>query len=60
VLVLATPLGYALSFGSYPVRVGWANLLIAAQLLVLARAALLARRRTGKSEAAGASCCSAA
>ena len=41
VLVLATPLGYALSFGSYPVRVGWANLLIAGQLLILARAALL-------------------
>jgi len=41
VLALATPLGYALSFGSYPVRVGWANLLIAAQLLVVARAALL-------------------
>jgi diguanylate cyclase (GGDEF)-like protein len=48
-LVLATPLGYALSFGSYPVRVGWANLLIAGQLLILARAALLpVNREFGK------------
>ncbi|MBI2746615.1 MAG: GGDEF domain-containing protein [Burkholderiales bacterium] len=45
VLVLATPLGYALSFGSYPVRVGWANLLIAGQLLILARATLLPMNR---------------
>lgn len=43
-LVLATPVGYALSFGSYPVRVGWANLLIAGQLLILARATLLPTR----------------
>lgn len=49
VLVLAMPLGYALSFGSYPVRVGWANLLIAAQLLILARAALLPTRDFGQS-----------
>ena len=40
VLLAAMPVGYALSFPSYPVRVGWANLLIAAQLLVLARATL--------------------
>ncbi len=40
ILVLLTPLGYALSFESYPLRVGWANLMIAAQLLVVARATL--------------------
>jgi diguanylate cyclase (GGDEF)-like protein len=43
-LVVAMPLGYALSFGSYPVRVGWANLLTAAQLLILARATLWPRK----------------
>lgn len=40
VLVVAMPVGYALSFQSYPVRVGWSNLLIAAQLLILAFATL--------------------
>jgi diguanylate cyclase (GGDEF)-like protein len=40
VLVVAVPVGYALSFHSYTVRVGWANLLIAAQLLIVARATL--------------------
>lgn len=40
VLAVATPLGYALSFDSYPVRVGWSNLLFAAQLLIMARATL--------------------
>lgn len=39
-LVWIMPLGYALSFSSYPVRVGWANLLLAAQLLIVARACL--------------------
>lgn len=39
-LVLLTPLGYALSFGDYALRVGWSNALIAAQLLILARATL--------------------
>jgi diguanylate cyclase (GGDEF)-like protein len=34
------PIGYALTFSSYPVRVGWSNLFIALQLLLLARAAL--------------------
>ncbi len=40
VLVVGMPVGYALSFQSYPVRVGWSNLLLAAQLLILARATL--------------------
>ena len=40
VLLVAMPLGYTLAFSSYPVRVGWANLLIAAQILILARATL--------------------
>ncbi|MEK9953025.1 MAG: GGDEF domain-containing protein [Curvibacter sp.] len=48
VLALLTPLGYALSFQSYPVRVGWSNLLIAAQLLILARAALRPHKDFGQ------------
>jgi diguanylate cyclase (GGDEF)-like protein len=40
VLVVLTPIGYALSFTVYPVRVGWANFMIAAQLLVVAQATL--------------------
>ena len=40
VLVVAMPVGYALSFQNYAVRVGWSNLLIAAQLLILAIATL--------------------
>lgn len=40
VLVLAAPLGYFLSFGSYALRVGWANGALAAITLVLARATL--------------------
>lgn len=39
VLALVMPLGYMLGFSSYPFRVGWSNLLIALQFLVLARAA---------------------
>ena len=34
------PLGYAISFGSYPIRVGWANGWLAAQFAVLCWAAL--------------------
>ena len=48
VLVIATPIGYALSFQNYAVRVGWANLLIAAQLLILARATLWPRNEFGR------------
>jgi diguanylate cyclase (GGDEF)-like protein len=40
VLAFLMPIGYALSFDSYQVRVGWANLMLAGQLLILARAAL--------------------
>ncbi|HQY75460.1 MAG TPA: GGDEF domain-containing protein [Rhodoferax sp.] len=39
-LVILMPLGYALSFSNYSVRVGWANFLLAAQLLLLARATI--------------------
>jgi len=39
-LVWIMPVGYALSFSSYQVRVGWANLVLAAQLLIVARACL--------------------
>jgi len=40
VILIIMPIGYALTFSSYPVRVGWSNLLIAMQLLMLARATL--------------------
>lgn len=43
-LVVATPLGYFLSFGSYAVRVGWANALLAAVTLLVARATLQPQR----------------
>ncbi|WP_210253689.1 KUP/HAK/KT family potassium transporter, partial [Methylocella tundrae] len=36
-LVAVIPLGYALGFGDYAFRVGWANLLLAALLAVVAR-----------------------
>ena len=37
---VAMPVGYFVLFSSYPARVAWANLLIAAQLLLAARACL--------------------
>jgi diguanylate cyclase (GGDEF)-like protein len=43
-LTVLMPLGYALSFSLYSVRVGYANFLLAAQLLVVARAALWPQR----------------
>lgn len=48
VLGVLMPLGYALSFSSYPIRVGWSNFLMAAMLLLLARATLVARRSSGR------------
>ncbi len=49
VLAVLIPLGYAIGFSSYPFRVGWANFLLAAMLLGLARATVypvrLASRR---------------
>lgn len=44
VLVVATPLGYFLSFGNYAIRVGWANTLLAAVTLLVARATLQPQR----------------
>ena len=44
VLVVATPLGYFSSFGSYAIRVGWANTLLAAVTLLVARATLQPQR----------------
>lgn len=41
VTVVVLPLGYGLMFSSYPLRVGWANFLLAAQMLILARSTLL-------------------
>ena len=35
-IALALPLGYAIGFSSYPFRVGWANGLLALQMLILA------------------------
>jgi diguanylate cyclase (GGDEF)-like protein len=45
-LVVLMPLGYAWLFPHYSPRVGWANALLAAQLLVVARAALWPARHT--------------
>ncbi|MDP3227917.1 MAG: GGDEF domain-containing protein [Acidovorax sp.] len=39
-LVVATPLGYFLSFGSYPIRVGYANAMLAVITLLVAWATL--------------------
>lgn len=48
VLAIAMPIGYALLFPSYALRVGWANLLIAAQIALLAAAtAQAATHRVG-------------
>lgn len=43
VLAFLAPLGYFPLFGNYALRVGWANFLLAAQLLVLANACLVPR-----------------
>jgi hypothetical protein len=48
VLAVLMPLGYALSFGYYPVRVGWSNFLLAAMLVLLSRATLVSRRNAGR------------
>lgn len=40
VLLVALPVGYGLAFDHYSLRVGFANFVLAAQLLVVARAAL--------------------
>ncbi|EYC52112.1 diguanylate cyclase [Hylemonella gracilis str. Niagara R] len=45
VLAWLMPTGYALSFSSYEIRVGWANLLLAAQMLIVARACLYPMNR---------------
>lgn len=47
-LVLLMPLGYTVLFPHYSPRVGWANFLLAAQLLVVARAALWPERPARK------------
>src|SRR5512145_2196520 len=41
VLAVAMPIGFALSFHNYPVRVGWISLMLTGQLLIQARATLL-------------------
>ena len=40
VLAIAAPLGYTLGFGHYAFRVGWSNILLAALLMLTARATL--------------------
>lgn len=40
VAAVLTPVGYALAFGSYPLRVGWVNLMLALQLLIVCLATL--------------------
>lgn len=47
-LVVLMPLGYTVLFPHYSPRVGWANFLLAAQLLVVARAALWPERPARK------------
>jgi len=44
VLAIAAPLGYFASFGSYALRVGWSNTLLAAVALLVARATLWPQR----------------
>ncbi|MBI2751155.1 MAG: GGDEF domain-containing protein [Burkholderiales bacterium] len=46
-LVVITPLGYTLSFQSYPLRVGWANFLLALQLLLVCQSTLRPASRNG-------------
>ncbi|WP_326538056.1 GGDEF domain-containing protein [Pseudorhodoferax sp.] len=48
VLAVLMPLGYALSFAHYPLRVGWSNFLLAAMLVLLARATLVSHRHGGR------------
>ena len=43
ITVVLTPIGYALSFSSYPVRVGWSNGMLALQLLLVCQSALAPR-----------------
>lgn len=47
-IAVLMPLGYAAGFSHYAFRVGWANLLLAAMLIILARATLVARRSAGR------------
>lgn len=44
---VVTPIGYFLSFDSYPVRVGWTNGMLAVQLLILCWACLFPRTAMG-------------
>jgi diguanylate cyclase (GGDEF)-like protein len=46
-LVILTPLGYLVSFSSYPMRVGWSNSLLALQLLIVGAATLRPRSDLG-------------
>ena len=43
VVCVLTPIGYFLSFDSYPLRVGWTNFMLALQLVLVAQACLLRR-----------------
>lgn len=42
-VAVAMPIGYVLMFSSYPLRVGWANALIAIQVAILASAVLYSK-----------------
>ncbi len=46
-IAIITPLGYALTFHSYPMRVGWANGMLALQLLLVCQATLVPRGGLG-------------
>jgi diguanylate cyclase (GGDEF)-like protein len=45
-LCILMPLGYAISFDSYPVRVGWSNILLAMQFSIVAVAVLWTSPKT--------------
>jgi len=45
-LCILMPLGYAISYQSYPVRVGWANILLAVQFAIVAVAVLWTSAQT--------------
>ena len=43
-MMVVAPIGYFIGFSNYPFRVGWANFLLGAEILVAARATLWPRR----------------
>lgn len=48
VLCVLMPLGYALSYSSYPVRVGWSNMLLATQFAIVGTAVVWTSSKTNE------------